>query len=138
MLAFQSFLELLKQEENTKMLCLFIFYKFVYRKTCLHYIKQHQEQQQQRQWLTFMSSSESGMALCTKASSCDKQGKFGGSLKSSGNWSSQTWRACLNVLQCCKEDIHICQCQWRSQKIVWGCSWTLFGWKALLIFIFCK
>ena len=32
---------------------------------------------------------------------CERQGKLGGSQKSSGNWSSQTWRACRSVRRCC-------------------------------------
>ena len=33
-----------------------------------------------------------------KLSKWERQGKFGGSIKSSGNWSSHTWRACNDTV----------------------------------------
>lgn len=42
---------------------------------------------------TLLSSSEPGMTRRQKLSKWERQGKLGGSLKSSGNWSSHTWSA---------------------------------------------
>ena len=52
-------------------------------------------------FITLLSNSEPGNTRRQKFSRWVRHGKFGGSMKSSGNWSSQTCRAWRRVRRCC-------------------------------------